>query len=42
VLSGDDFDADIAKRYGWVNRTLHDDETRKLSSNLAKRMRLRY
>jgi hypothetical protein len=24
-----------------VNRTLHDDETRKLSSNLAKRMRLR-
>ena len=41
VLSGDDFDADIAERYGWVNRTLHDDETRKLSSNLAKRMRLR-
>ena len=22
VLSGDDFDADIAERYGWVNRTL--------------------
>src|SRR6202007_567205 len=25
VLSGDDFDADIAERYGWVNRTLDDD-----------------
>ena len=22
VLSGDDFDADIAERYGWVNRTV--------------------
>ena len=26
VLSGDDFDADIAERYGWVNRTLDDDD----------------
>jgi len=25
VLSGDDFDAEIAERYGWVNRTLDDD-----------------
>jgi enoyl-CoA hydratase/carnithine racemase len=25
VLSGNDFDADIAERYGWVNRTLDDD-----------------
>jgi len=25
VLSGDDFDADIAERYGWVNRALDDD-----------------
>ena len=24
VLSGDDFDADIAERYGWVNRALDD------------------
>jgi hypothetical protein len=24
VLSGDDFDADIAERYGWVNRTRDD------------------
>ena len=26
VLSGDDFDAEIAERYGWVNRALDDDE----------------
>jgi enoyl-CoA hydratase/carnithine racemase len=26
VLSADDFDADIAERYGWVNRTLDDDD----------------
>ena len=26
VLSGDDFDADIAERYGWVNRTLDDKD----------------
>ena len=26
VLSGDDFDANIAERYGWVNRTLDDDD----------------
>jgi len=26
VLSGDDFAADIAERYGWVNRTLDDDD----------------
>jgi enoyl-CoA hydratase/carnithine racemase len=26
VLSGDDFDAEIAERYGWVNRTLDDDD----------------
>ena len=25
VLSGDDFDADTAERYGWVNRALDDD-----------------
>ena len=28
VLSGDDFDADIAERYGWVNRTLDDARPR--------------
>ena len=26
VLSGDDFDADVAERYGWVNRTLDDGD----------------
>jgi enoyl-CoA hydratase/carnithine racemase len=26
VLSADDFDADVAERYGWINRTLNDDE----------------
>jgi len=26
VLSSDDFDADIAERYGWVNRTLDDND----------------
>jgi hypothetical protein len=31
VLSADDFDADIAERYGWVNRTLDDDELTRLS-----------
>ena len=32
VLSGDDFDADIAERYGWVNRTLDDAKTSTRSS----------
>lgn len=31
VLSGDDFDADVAERYGWVNRTL-DEATSTASS----------
>src|SRR5271168_2894627 len=26
LLSGDDFDAEIAERYGWVNRTLDDND----------------
>ena len=26
ALSGDDLDADIAERYGWVNRTLNDGD----------------
>ena len=32
VLSGDDFDADIAERYGWVNRTLDDNGAMTCSS----------
>jgi enoyl-CoA hydratase/carnithine racemase len=31
VLSGDDFDADIAERYGWVNRTLGMPTSTRLS-----------
>ena len=38
VLSGDDFDADIAERYGWVNRTLDDDDLDSFIDALARRM----
>src|SRR5579864_1802843 len=38
VLSGDDFDADIAERYGWVNRTLDDDDLDSLVDTLAQRL----
>jgi enoyl-CoA hydratase/carnithine racemase len=38
VLSGDDFDADIAERYGWVNRTLDDDDLDSFVDNLARRL----
>jgi len=38
VLSGDDFDADIAERYGWVNRTLDDDDLDSFVDTLARRM----
>src|SRR5262249_15813242 len=38
VLSGDDFDADIAERYGWVNRTVDDDELDHLVDALALRV----
>jgi enoyl-CoA hydratase/carnithine racemase len=38
VLSGDDFDADIAERYGWVNRTLDDDDLDSFVDNLAARL----
>ena len=38
VLSGDDFDADIAERYGWVNRTLEDDELDPFVDTLARRL----
>jgi enoyl-CoA hydratase/carnithine racemase len=33
ALSGEDFDAVIAERYGWVNRTLDDDD---LDSSLVE------
>jgi enoyl-CoA hydratase/carnithine racemase len=38
VLSGDDFDADIAERYGWVNRTLDDAELDSFVEKLASRL----
>jgi enoyl-CoA hydratase/carnithine racemase len=37
-LSGDDFDADIAERYGLVNRTLDDGELDAFVDNLAGRL----
>jgi enoyl-CoA hydratase/carnithine racemase len=38
VLSGDDFDADIADHYGWVNRTLDDDELDSFVDALVQRL----
>ncbi len=38
VLSGDDFDADIAERYGWVNRTLDDDKLGSFVDALVRRL----
>ena len=38
VLSADDFDADIAERYGWVNRTLDDDDLDSFVDKLARRL----
>lgn len=38
VLSGDDFDADIAERYGWVNRTLDDGDLDSFIDTLVRRL----
>ncbi len=38
VLSADDFDADIAERYGWVNRTLDDNELDAFVDALVRRL----
>ena len=38
VLSADDFDADIAERYGWVNRTLDDDNLDSFVDALVRRL----
>jgi enoyl-CoA hydratase/carnithine racemase len=38
VLSGDDFDADIAERYGWVNRALDDGDLDAFVDKLASRL----
>src|SRR5271155_3219001 len=38
LLSGDDFDADIAERYGWVNRTLEDNDLDSFVDALVRRL----
>ena len=38
VLSGDDFDADIAERYGWVNRALDDADLDAFVDTLVGRL----
>jgi enoyl-CoA hydratase/carnithine racemase len=38
VLSADDFDADIAERYGWVNRTLDDGDLDSFVDTLVQRL----
>jgi enoyl-CoA hydratase/carnithine racemase len=38
VLSGEDFDADSAERYGWVNRTLDDDDLDSFVDSLGRRI----
>ena len=38
VLGADDFDADIAERYGWVNRTLDDDDLDLFVDTLVRRL----
>ena len=38
VLSGDDFDADVAERYGWVNRALDEDRLDSFVDALAGRL----
>ena len=38
VFSADDFDADVAERYGWVNRTLDDDDINSFVDALVRRL----
>jgi enoyl-CoA hydratase/carnithine racemase len=38
VLSADDFNADIAERYGWVNRTLDDKDLDAFVDTLVRRL----
>jgi len=38
VLTADDFDADIAERYGWVNRTLEDNDLDSFVDTLGRRL----
>jgi enoyl-CoA hydratase/carnithine racemase len=41
VLSGDDFGADIAERYGWVNRALDDGDLDSVVDALVRRLPIR-
>ncbi len=38
VLSGDDFNADVAERYGWVNRALDEEHLDSFVDTLVKRL----
>lgn len=38
ILSGDDFDADTAAAYGWINRSFADKDLDAFVDNLAKRI----
>ena len=38
VLSADDFDADVAERYGWINRVLDDDDLDSFVDALVRRL----
>ena len=38
MLSGDDFNADIAERYGWVNRTLDNNDLDSFVDTLVQRL----
>lgn len=38
ILGGEDFDADTAERYGWIDRTLPDDELDTFVDRFATRV----
>ncbi len=38
ILSGDDYDAETAEKYGWINRAFSDSELDDFVDNLAKRI----
>ncbi|MDB5981599.1 MAG: enoyl-CoA hydratase [Pseudomonas sp.] len=38
IINGDDFDAQLAERYGWINRALPDAELDTFVDNMARRI----
>ena len=38
MLSADDYDAELAERYGWINRAMPADELEEFVSSLAHRI----